>query len=125
MERDKLIDIAKYIQTARLDYECGIIWAVNDKNDELQHLADVRGWGHIQNMFKIEQEAMDFQDAIGQFITDAINEKIANMTALNGKDLTYKQIIMEAARRANSLKNTDAYQYGFIDGAVWVQNNRT
>ncbi len=47
-----------------------------------QMLAEMRGWGHIQNMFKLtggkidEEAAGKFQDEVGHFIAAAINEKI-------------------------------------------------
>jgi hypothetical protein len=50
------------------------IWNMED--DGLQLVADVRGWGRIQNEFKTETEAADFQDEVGRFITEAIIEKI-------------------------------------------------
>ncbi len=44
-------------------------------------IAQVRGWGHIQNMFKKGNDydldaAAKFQDEIGRWIADAINEKL-------------------------------------------------
>lgn len=48
--------------------------------DGSQMLAELRGWGRIQNMFPMSEEgqlaAGVFQDEIGQFIADAINEKL-------------------------------------------------
>lgn len=48
-----------------------------------QMLAEMRGWGHIQNMFKRkegdfvdEEEAGKFQDMVGDWIAEAINEKM-------------------------------------------------
>lgn len=57
---------------------------IQDSKGGLQMLADMRmrGWGHIQNMFKdkngnIDSEAAaKFQDEIGEWIADAINEKL-------------------------------------------------
>ena len=51
------------------------------KNGGSQMLAEMRGWGHIQNMFvkngKItEEEAGKFQDKVGDWIAEAINEKL-------------------------------------------------
>lgn len=43
---------------------------INDANDKM--IADVRGWGWIQKLAYAE----DIQDGIGQFIADAINEKL-------------------------------------------------
>lgn len=57
------------------------IWSVD--GEHLQHILDVRGWGAIQHLFpqsKIGQDnAAKFQDQIGQFIVDAINEKLASI----------------------------------------------
>ena len=39
-------------------------------------VADVRGWGRLQNEFKTQEEAAKFQDEVGKFIADAIREKI-------------------------------------------------
>lgn len=50
-----------------------------------QLLCDIRGWGAIQYMFKTHEDGMRFQDTIGQFIADAINEKIER---LKGETLT-------------------------------------
>lgn len=46
---------------------------------KLQIIADIRGWGAIQNLFKNKDQAQaaNFQDQLGQFITDAINEKLS------------------------------------------------
>jgi len=41
-----------------------------------QMIADVRGWGAIQHMFNTHREARNFQDELGSFIVDAINEKL-------------------------------------------------
>ena len=57
------------------------IWAY-DKNNGLQKIADVRGWGAIQNLFadksgKIDtKKAEEIQDQLGEFIAQAINEKL-------------------------------------------------
>lgn len=39
-------------------------------------IAEVRGWGRIQHLFKTAEEAAQFQDKIGAFIAEAINEKL-------------------------------------------------
>lgn len=46
------------------------------RDEGVQVLADVRGWGSIANMFTSPVEASDYQDKIGQFIADAINDKL-------------------------------------------------
>ncbi len=58
-----------------------MIFAV-DKDGGHQMFLDLRGWGHIQNMFKLpggqidEESAMKYQDKLGQWVVDAINEKL-------------------------------------------------
>lgn len=64
----------------------GYIWGKN-QNKEIQMVAEIpevregenvvsiRGWGAIQNM-DLPCTPEDFQDAIGHFICDAINEKL-------------------------------------------------
>jgi hypothetical protein len=57
------------------------IWGV-EANGNHQKIADLRGWGAIQNLFKDKKGAVDFpqaekfQDDLGQWIVDAINEKL-------------------------------------------------
>jgi hypothetical protein len=48
-----------------------------NKKGELQIILDVRGWGAIQNLFKGDlKKASDFQDELGIWFADAINEKL-------------------------------------------------
>lgn len=64
---------------AEYDDEGTMIWGINEK-DELQHILDVRGWGAIQNLFDepkgAANDAMKFQDGLGEWIAEAINEKL-------------------------------------------------
>jgi hypothetical protein len=57
-------------------------WISNPKNNGQQMLGELRGWGHIQNMFKDQADAANFQDEIGRFVADAINEKIERLKFL-------------------------------------------
>lgn len=63
------------------DKEGQYFWA-RQHDGGLQMLGELRGWGHIQNMFadaggRIDGEAAAaFQDELGQFVADAINEKM-------------------------------------------------
>lgn len=58
---------------------------IEDPKYGSQMLAEMRGWGHIQNMFKNtdgtinKDSASEFQDMIGDFIAEAINEKIERL----------------------------------------------
>jgi hypothetical protein len=90
-----LEQIKKFIGVAKYDeFGGGYIWGVDEK-DSHQMLAQVndppeeeikvnevlliRGWGAIQHMFKDESEAAEFQDELGRFIAEAINEKISRL----------------------------------------------
>lgn len=55
------------------------IWNKEDKDGGSQLVADIRGWGRLQNEFKTEDEAAEFQDEVGRFIAEAIREKIQKL----------------------------------------------
>lgn len=60
------------------EFTGGYFWIVA-KDGEHRMLADtrIRGWGEIHNLFKHDYKAAAaFQDELGKFIADAINEKI-------------------------------------------------
>lgn len=70
---------ANFIKKAKYDDYGQQIWGTD--GDGLQLIAEVRGWGAIQNLFKKGKEfdlesAAEFQREVGKFIADAINEKI-------------------------------------------------
>lgn len=54
---------------------------IHGNSNGIQMLAELRGWGAIQNMFvkkgKIDMEqAGVFQDEVGEWVAKAINEKL-------------------------------------------------
>ena len=51
-----------------------VIWG--NKDDGQQLLIDVRGWGAIQNLIKNNDKATKFQDDLGKWFAEAINEKL-------------------------------------------------
>ena len=57
------------------------IWGI-EKDGGHQKLADLRGWGAIQNLFINKDKTIDldaaesFQDEVGRWIVEAINEKL-------------------------------------------------
>ncbi len=72
-------EILKFIGDKAVYDESGqMIFARRGK--DLQMLLNVRGWGAIQNLFKNENDAAAFQDAIGEWIADAINQKLEKQT---------------------------------------------
>lgn len=66
---------------------------INQPEGGAQMLAEMRGWGAIQNLFikagknsgqyLDEEAAGKFQDELGDFIADAINEKIQSLNHLS------------------------------------------
>lgn len=52
-----------------------MIAQVEDKPDK-RPIASIRGWGAIQHLFKNGKEAALFQDDLGKWIAEAINEKL-------------------------------------------------
>ena len=54
------------------------IWNTHEDGGS-QLVAEVRGWGAIQNEFKTKEEAELFQDEIGKFIVESIREKITRL----------------------------------------------
>jgi hypothetical protein len=76
----ELPTIKNFIGTAKFDENNGgYIWGVDDKGG-YQMIAEVRGWGAIQHLFKTQSEAADFQDKMGMFIAEAINDKLKLIT---------------------------------------------
>jgi hypothetical protein len=69
------MNIKQWLSNVYYDEDGTHIWNREDDGG-LQLVADVRGWGRIQNEFKTEAEAADFQDEVGKFIVEAIREKI-------------------------------------------------
>lgn len=51
----------------------------DNNNSHILDVSSVRGWGEIQHLFKTSKEAEDFQDSLGEFITEAIKEKIKTL----------------------------------------------
>jgi|LauGreDrversion4_2_1035121.scaffolds.fasta_scaffold268037_5 hypothetical protein len=53
------------------------LWSKQTDDGGSQMVGEIRGWGALQNEFETEIEAAVFQDTVGKFIAEAINEKIA------------------------------------------------
>jgi hypothetical protein len=58
--------------------ECGqYLWSKQSSDGGSQLIGEVRGWGAIQNL-PIENPDK-FQDEVGKFIAEAINEKVQRL----------------------------------------------
>lgn len=49
------------------------------QNGERQMVADIRGFGALEHMFETPKDVYNFQDKIGEFIAQAIQEKIERL----------------------------------------------
>ena len=91
MEKTELIRAIKKFIGDRVYYDefgGGYIWGVVGKREEVQMIAQVedveegnavvsiRGWGAIQNLKNLPCSPEKFQDYLGEFIAEAINEKM-------------------------------------------------
>lgn len=81
------MEITDYLQEKIVYDEQGqYLWIV-DKKGGHQKLADLRGWGAIQNLFKNKDgttnfdAAAEFQDKLGKWVAEAINSKIPKKVA--------------------------------------------
>jgi hypothetical protein len=52
------------------------LWSKQTEDEGSQMIGEIRGWDALQNEFETEEKASLFQDEVGKFIADAINEKI-------------------------------------------------
>jgi hypothetical protein len=68
--------IKEWLKDVYYDQFGQYLWSKQDANVGSQMVGEIRGWGALQNEFNTEEEASDFQDEIGKFIADAINEKV-------------------------------------------------
>jgi hypothetical protein len=68
--------IEKWLKNVYYDKYGQYLWSAQDAGGGPQMIADIRGWGALQHEFKTEEEAENFQDEVGEFIAQAIREKV-------------------------------------------------
>lgn len=66
--------IQKWLKDVYYDDYGQYLWSKGDNG--LQMIGEIRSWGALQNEFKTEEESAAFQEKVGKFIADAINEKV-------------------------------------------------
>jgi hypothetical protein len=64
------MEIKEWVKDCYYDPESQKIFSIEGK-----HLIDIRGWGDLSKVFKSDDERNEFQDKLGSFIAEAINEK--------------------------------------------------
>lgn len=73
------MNIEKWLSDVYYDEWGTHIWNRETSDGGSQLVADIRGWGRIQNEYKTYEEASKFQDEVGRFIVEAIREKIERL----------------------------------------------
>lgn len=68
--------IEKWLKDVYYDKFGQYLWSKQDADGGSQMIADIRGWGALQHEFKTEEKAGNFQDEVGEFIAQAIREKV-------------------------------------------------
>jgi hypothetical protein len=68
--------IEKWLSDVYYDEYGTHIWN-KEQDGGNQLVADIRGWGRLQNEFSTQEEAEQFQNEVGEFIVQAIKEKIS------------------------------------------------
>lgn len=68
--------IKEWLKDVYYDQWGQYLWSKQDADGGSQMIGEIRGWGALQNEFKTEIEAAVFQDEVGKFIAEAINEKV-------------------------------------------------
>jgi hypothetical protein len=88
-------ELKKFIGHAKYDeWGGGYIWGNSEEGNQMiaqiddfpdktyevvNKVLSIRGWGAIQNMFPSIEDAEVFQNELGRFIADAINEKLERL----------------------------------------------
>ena len=67
--------IQEWLKDVRYDEYGQYLWSKRGEGGN-QMIGEVRGWGALQHEFETENEAEEFQDMVGNFIAEAINEKV-------------------------------------------------
>lgn len=67
-----------------------------DKEGKRHILLQIRGWASIEKLFPSTEEAESFQDNLGEWIAEAINEKIARekLEEIENSDTAKKLIVL-------------------------------
>jgi len=68
--------INEWLKDVYYDEHGQYLWSKQDADGGSQMIGEVRGWGVIQQLFRTHKECSEFQDEVGKFIAEAINEKV-------------------------------------------------
>lgn len=73
----------EYLLNGKIKFgpDSGYIWLVEPDGNYIP-ICEIRGWGHIRHLFdndKNHKKACKLQDEIGEFIAEAIKEKLEKL----------------------------------------------
>jgi hypothetical protein len=71
--------IQEWLKDVYYDEYGQYLWSKQSSDGGSQLIGEVRGWGALQNEFNTQEEATKFQDEVGKFIAEAINEKVQRL----------------------------------------------
>ena len=106
--------IEKWLADVYYDEYGTHIWNREDKDGGSQLVAEIRGWGRLQNEFPTLKESEKFQDEVGEFIVQAIREKIARTSSQT--EISDEEIEMAALHHEPRITRR-----AFKSGANWYR----
>lgn len=106
--------IEQWLKDVYYDEWGNCIWS-KQKDGDNNMIADIRGWGVLQYKFKTVEEAEKFHDKVGEFITQAIKEKLSQLPQQEISDIQIKK-----AAIGMGIASSIATTY-FIEGAQWYR----
>ena len=112
--------IEKWLADVYYDEYGTHIWNKEDADGGSQLVADIRGFGRLQNEFPTLKESEKFQDEVGEFIVQAIREKIARTSSQT--EISDEEIIKEGRKRSWTFAFfLHDYEKGWVDAIKWYR----
>ena len=102
--------IEKWLADVYYDEYGTHIWNREDKDGGSQLVAEIRGWGRLQNEFPTLKESEKFQDEVGEFIVQAIKEKLARTSSQT--EISDEEIEKESEKITNIGNRREYWKQG-------------
>lgn len=77
--------VQEWLKDVYYDVSMQFIFA-KKKNKGVEAVAGIRGFGSLSKEFPTLEETYNFQDQVGKFIAEAINEKIERLKQQNNEN---------------------------------------
>lgn len=120
--------IEKWLSDVYYDEFGTHIWNREDKDGGSQLVAEIRGWGRLQNEFPTLKESEKFQDEVGEFIVQAIREKIArtsSQTEISDEKLILPNVTISSPQYIpeisdEEIEKTAAHHEPMVTRRAWI-----